>query len=325
MSNLEKQLCAVLYQQRLNSLIQSEMDCIRSDRNRLFIADTIREVGLTNSIQKRFNAHGELDHLFQMAGVESYGFSTNNEDLANAIAGTEGIGDSVMRALKGVVHNIALKYVAGYRWFQSLFDSSQDDINTINELIATIDRNKNKLSNEKIDAVNFGTVMQQYKSANTISCRAKACKYLADLPNLSIISDGDRLDTMSADIEAICDGLNPAKHALASIEKTALKAQDVYKQTKAAVPAVTAALQDIIKTNDTYRGYWKTGFTAGKLSAILSGPNLVTTSLSGYGFKSLRSIANYSWGTISRATGIDGTVSKMLIANLKTLARVVEA
>lgn len=105
MTHLENALCAELYHQQLDSLVQREIDSINSDRNRLFIADTIREVGLTNSIQKRFNAHGELDHLFQMAGIESLGSSVSNEDLANAIIGTEGlvwdtVKDNITKMLK---------------------------------------------------------------------------------------------------------------------------------------------------------------------------------------------------------------------------------
>ena len=128
MTYLENQLCTVLYQQRLEDLCQQQIGLVTSDRNRFFIADTIREVGLTNSIQKRFNAYGELDHLFQMAGVESLGSSVSNEDLANAIIGTEGLGDIFKKTFHGMYVNIAKQFTAGYRWFQSLTDTSEEDI-----------------------------------------------------------------------------------------------------------------------------------------------------------------------------------------------------
>ncbi len=352
MDYLENQLCTVLYQQRLEDLCQQQIDLATSDRNRLFIADTIREVGLTNSIQKRFNAHGELDHLFQMAGVESLGSSVSNEDLANAIIGTEGLGlgDAFKKMFHGMYVNIAKQFTAGYRWFQSLTDTSEEDINKINELLSQVDKNKNSLASQTIEAVDLSTVISGYKQANTISSRAKACQYLEDLAKLDIhdLKDADILSKRANDIKATASSLSQSKSIIADHKKQPIKAQDAYRQAKSVAPILTAALKDIVKTNNTYSGFWKTGFAAGKeaafynlligiLSSILLPANPISPVLTGInrglvaaniaansaGFDSIRSIASYSWSTISRATSIDYELCRMLMSNLKALNRLV--
>ena len=356
MTHLENALCAELYHQQLDSLVQREIDSINSDRNRLFIADTIREVGLTNSIQKRFNAHGELDHLFQMAGIESLGSSVSNEDLANAIIGTEGlvwdtVKDRITKMLKGVVLFWSKQFTAGYRWFQSLTDTSEEDIAKIKELLSQIDAHKSSFTQATIEAVDISKVMSDYTSAKTIDSRAKACKYLADLPKvapkLSFSRDekGEQaLDALAKDITKTASELSNAKAVISDSKKEQIRAQDVYRQAKSTAPIVIKALQDIIKTNDTYRGYWKTGFTAGKADAIftsvLSSMWLAPAAAAGLKplgwatnglwhlnaggiFHDLRAVASYSWSTISRATSIDYELCRMLMSNLKALNRLV--
>ena len=366
MTHLENALCAELYHQQLDSLVQREIDSINSDRNRLFIADTIREVGLTNSIQKRFNAHGELDHLFQMAGIESLGSSVSNEDLANAIIGTEGlvwdtVKDRITKMLKGVVLFWSKQFTAGYRWFQSLTDTSEEDIAKIKELLSQIDAHKSSFTQATIEAVDISKVMSDYTSAKTIDSRAKACKYLADLPKvtpkLSFSKDetgsvlhannkGEQaLDAMAKDITKTASELSNAKAVISDSKKEQIRAQDVYRQAKSTAPIVIKALQDIIKTNDTYRGYWKTGFTAGKADAIftsvLSSMWLAPAAAAGWQplgwatnglwhlnaggiFHDLRAVASYSWSTISRATSIDYELCRMLMSNLKALNRLAD-
>ena len=350
MDYLENQLCTVLYQQRLEDLCQQQIDLVTSDRNRLFIADTIREVGLTNSIQKRFNARGELDHLFQMAGVESLGSSVSNEDLANAIIGTEGLGDAFKKMFHGMYVNIAKQFTAGYRWFQSLTDTSEEDINKINELLSQVDKNKNSLASQTIEAVDLSTVISGYKKANTISSRAKACQYLEDLAKLDRLhlKDAEILSKRANDIKATASSLSQSKSIIADHKKQPIKAQDAYRQAKSVAPILTAALKDIVKTNNTYSGFWKTGFAAGKeaacydlLSGILAKILLPASSISpvltginrgivfgniaanGIGFDDIRSIASYSWSAISRATSIDYELCRMLMSNLKALNRLV--
>ena len=349
MTYLENALCTELYHQQLDFLVQREIDSINSNRNRLFIADTIREVGLTNSIQKRFNANGELDHLFQMAGVESYGFSVSNEDLANAIIGTEGFTDGIKKMLRGLYTDIAKQFTAGYRWFQSLTDTSEEDINKINELLSQVDKNKNNLASQTIEAIDLSTVMSNYKQANTISNRAKACQYLEDLAKLDRFEDREILEKKANDIRATASSLSQYKSVISDHKKQTIKAQDVYRQVKSVAPILAAALKDIVKTNSTYSGFWKTGFAAGKedaffhlligwiatvllpaspLGSIATGigrglvaGNVITHNIA---FADIRSIASYSWSTISRATSIDYELCRMLMSNLKALNRLAD-
>lgn len=54
MNPLRVELYAERYQRQLDSLLRHDLDTIIGIRNRQFVADTIREVGVTESIRKRF-------------------------------------------------------------------------------------------------------------------------------------------------------------------------------------------------------------------------------------------------------------------------------
>jgi hypothetical protein len=359
MDYLENQLCTVLYQQRLEDFCQQQIDLATSDRNRLFIADTIREVGLTNSIQKRFNAYGELDHLFQMAGIESLGSSVSNEDLANAIIGTEGFlnsaADVVNKTVTGFAADLGNIFLSGYRWFQSLTDSSIADADRLKQLLRSADENKKYFSKQAINAIDLNQIKKIYTNANTVNARARACQTLKDLSVLSVFTDRDVLDNKRKEAAQLHSDMGTAKSNIGGFEKKPMVAAEVYKQAKAMVPIVIKALNDIVETNDRYRGYWHTGFSAGKLSALFPGSVKIASKISanaagnaatnvvgkiagkslgsGLGltiggalvgswlFSDVRTIAGFSWNTISRATSIDYELCRMLMSNLKALNR----
>ena len=254
------------------------------------------------------------------------------------------------KTFHGMYVNIAKQFTAGYRWFQSLTDTSEEDINKINELLSQVDKNKNSLASQTIEAVDLSTVISGYKQANTISSRAKACQYLKDLAELDRFSkkDADILRKRANDIKATASSLSQSKSIIADHKKQPIKARDAYHQAKSVAPILTAALKDIVKTNNTYSGFWKTGFTAGKeaafhsafvgiiatiflpanpISPVLTGINrgLIVGGIAAnsFGFHDIRSIASYSWSTISRATSIDYELCRMLMSNLKALNRLV--
>ena len=157
---------------------------------------------------------------------------------------------------------------------------------------------------------------------------------------LNCSKNADILSKRANDIKATASSLSQSKSIIADHKKQPIKAQDAYRQAKSVAPILTAALKDIVKTNNTYSGFWKTGFTAGKEAAcfnLLTGilANTLPASPIGSGivvgsavannirFDDIRSIASYSWSTISRATSIDYELCRMLMSNLKALNRLV--
>ena len=69
----------------------------------------------------------------------------------------------------------------------------------------------------------------------------------------------------------------------------------------------------------SYQGFWKTGFAAGKLDAIISaipGGFLASAML----LNEARAIAVNSWDAISESCSLDSDVAKALIDNLEAIA-----
>lgn len=66
-----------------------------------------------------------------------------------------------------------------------------------------------------------------------------------------------------------------------------------------------------------------TDFLSPVLTGINRGAIIGNIAANSIGFDDIRSIASYSWSTISRATSIDYELCRMLMSNLKALNRLV--
>lgn len=327
---------------QLETLLQSSINSITSDANRRFLADTIREVGLTESIRKRFNANGALDRAFQLAGIESFNqFSFTNDQLADAIIGTED-GHSFTDIIRGWWADCTKQFTAGYRWLQSLTDNSSSSLSEIVDLTNTIKRNSSKLSSTDVNVVNLQAIMKIYSTVDTIKARETACRYLEELKDLDVEKDAAKLSSKANEIRKIAeDLLYVEKKINAADGKTDIKAAAAFNQAKSVAQTVTRALADIAKTNKSYAGWWKTGFRAGKLDTATKvasdaggalvayglGSPIVGAVYSGIGYAAaadvygdVRIIASYSWSAISRACDVDYALCKMLIDNLDEIS-----
>ena len=68
--------------------------------------------------------------------------------------------------LKGVVLFWSKQFTAGYRWFQSLTDTSEEDIAKIKELLSQIDAHKSSFTQATIEAPRLKQSIAEPKPAN---------------------------------------------------------------------------------------------------------------------------------------------------------------
>lgn len=325
MNPLRLELYTAIHQRQLNNLLSREQDKITSFRNRIFLADAIRETGVTESIKKRFNANGELSNCLRYAGLESYSNTLTRDQIANAIIGNEVI-HNFGEFLHSFCDGLGKIYQSGWRWIQSLIDNSDEKIKEINNLMSTASNNLDRAGDAKIVAYDLSQIAKKYANLNTAEIRETACRYLVNLKKFDSMmfyqgKDGQTLRSYIRNLKKLQDSVISIEEAVYYTPKKEFTAREVYKQAQQIQPTVVDALKNIITTNNKYQGFWKTGFAAGKFDALLSaipGGMIASAAL----LNEVRGAAVNSWEAISESCSLDSDVAKALIDNLEAIASV---
>ena len=325
MNPLRLELYTAIHQRQFNELLSREQDKVTSFRNRVFLANTIRETGVTESIKKRFNANGELDNCLRYAGLESYGNTLTRDQIANAIIGNEVI-HNFGELLSGFCDGIGRIYQSAWRWIQSLLDRSDEKIKEINKLMNTASDNLDRVGSTKIIAHDLSQVAKKYADLDTANIRETACHYLVSLKKFDSMmfyqgKDGQTLRSYIRNLKKLQNSVISIEEAVYYAPKKEFTAREVYKQAQQIQPTVVDALKNIITTNNKYQGFWKTGFAAGKFDALLSaipGGTIASAAL----LNEVRGAAVNSWNAISESCSLDGDIANALINNLKTITNV---
>ena len=323
MNPLRLELYTAIHQRQFNELLSREQDKVTSFRNRVFLANTIRETGVTESIKKRFNANGELDNCLRYAGLESYGNTLTRDQVANAIIGNEVI-HNFGEFLSGFCDGIGRIYQSAWRWIQSLIDNSDEKIKEINKLMNTASDNLDRVGSTKIIAYDLSQVAKKYADLDTTNIRETACSYLVSLKKSDSVmfcqnKDGQTLRSYIRNLKKLQNNVISIEEAVYYTPKKEFTAREVYKQAQQIRPTVVDALKNIITTNNKYQGFWKTGFDAGKLDALLSaipGGMIAAAAM----LNEVRGAAVNSWNAISESCSLDSDVAKALIDNLEAIA-----
>lgn len=323
MNPLKVELYTEIHQRQLNNLLSREQDKITSFRNRIFLADAIRETGVTESIKKRFNANGELSNCLRYAGLESYGNTLTRDQIADVIIGNEVI-HNFGEFLHSFCDGLGKIYQSGWRWIQSLIDNSDNTLKKIDELMDAV---KNSSSTTRIKCNDLDGVIKSYSKIDTTSIRENACKQLTELKKFDSTTFY-QLGSESQTMRKIIRELKKSQSAIVAVEediyympKKEISVADAYKQAKQLQPIISKSLKNVIDVNNKYQGFWKTGFAAGKLDAIISaipGGFLASAML----LNEARAIAVNSWDAISESCSLDSDVAKALIDNLEAIASV---
>ena len=325
MNPLRLELYTTIHQRQFNELLSREQDKVTSFRNRVFLANAIRETGVTESIKKRFNANGELDNCLRYAGLESYGNTLTRDQIANAIIGNEVI-HNFGELLSGFCDGIGRIYQSAWRWIQSLIDSSDEKIKEINKLMNTASDNLDRVGSTKIIAHDLSQVAKKHADLDTANIRETACCYLVSLKKFDSMmfyqgKDGQTLRSYIRNLKKLQNNVISIEEAVYYAPKKEFTAREVYKQAQQIQPTVVDALKNIITTNNKYQGFWKTGFDAGKFDALLSaipGGMIAAAAM----LNEVRGVAVNSWNAISESCSLDGDIANALINNLKTITSV---
>ena len=188
-----------------------------------------------------------------------------------------------------------------------------------------MDAIENSSSTTRIKCNDLDGVIKSYSKIDTTSIRENACKQLTELKKFdstTFYQSGSESQTM----RKIIRELKKSQSAIVAVEediyympKKEISVADAYKQAKQLQPIISKSLKNIIDVNNKYQGFWKTGFAAGKLDAIISGmPGgfLASAML----LNEARAIAVNSWAAISESCSLDSDVANALIDNLEAIA-----
>ena len=323
MNPLRLELYTAIHQRQFNELLSREQDKVTSFRNRVFLANTIRETGVTESIKKRFNANGELSNCLRHAGLESYGNTLTRDQVANAIIGNEVI-HNFGEFLHSFCDGLGKIYQSAWRWIQSLIDNSDEKIKEINKLMNTASDNLDRVGSTKIIAHDLSQVAKKYADLDTANIRETACRYLVSLKKFDSMmfyqgKDGQTLRSYIHKLKKLQNNVISIEEAVYYTPKKEFTAREVYKQAQQIQPTVVDALKNIITTNNKYQGFWKTGFDAGKFDALLSsipGGMIASAAM----LNEARGVAVNSWDAISESCSLDGDIANALIDNLEAIA-----
>lgn len=308
MHPLRVELYAERYQRQLDSLLQHDLDVITNERNRQFVADTIREVGVTESIRKRF-------------GLENYDTSLTNDQLADTIIGTEA-ATTKSEYFVSSISVLSQPFIAGYRYLQAIFDNSSTKLAQFNDLLTKVSTNATQLNNIEIICRDLSKIIPRYKQLNTVNIRNNACKYLKQLTELNVLNANHVaiLRKQLAELKQAYELIRNISAEISNLPKQNLSASAVYQQSKQLAPTITKALENIKYTNQNYRGFFGTKGYGGGSDWHTSDRGDTTTVMNNAIYYETRIVPILSWRSISKSCSLDMDIVNLLIGNLIKIA-----
>ena len=302
----------------------------RNEQLRSFIADTVREVGVTKSLLRHYNANGELERQIGMylpsmedlsAGYSYYGY--NKDTVAEAIIGTEA-ARSVVEWAQSWLENILAPFRAGRRFVQSVCDRSNSYQEQIGDFMSDINKCKS-LKGVKVSIPDIRKLAQCLTKVDTVKMRNKAAQYIHELNNADPFRSEDSLPNLRKRVEEIDDfgaALDKVSDSIKEIKSVEMDAAKAYADIKKIVAILYSRLSNIRDVNGKYHGFWMNGFRSQVLLKIVQG--LVPPAgwvLSIHIGREVTLLATHGWRDISEACSVDTAATKLVIRALREIAK----
>lgn len=284
--------------------------------------DYVQKNGVDRTFLAMFNSDGELSKLIKREIPSCEAFNAENGADISKIC-CEGFAEVLKRGFLGLRDDI----VKGSTAFRRAIQSLMSDAKSCKEKLSSL-KEQVKSVKEIPESSVKGYTKDDFKKWTAIDPAKLRDNALSALHTIQSWTFSDALtpeatklaDELEEDIEKI-EKAEPEKQSLSI--KTWSKADLL-----SAIDYSIKACDSIIKANDQYEGFWKTGFNQGKLQALadltLIAKNPVVAGLSG-GITALRQnvirIARTSWRNMNTLSSIDDKVIHAVIRMSQTAVK----
>ena len=283
--------------------------------------DYVQKNGVDRTFLAMFNSDGELSKLIKREIPSCEAFNAENGADISKIC-CEGFDEALKQAAVTLRDHFLKEYSAIYRAVQSICSDAKSCKEKLNSL-----KDQFKSVNEIPDSTVSGYTKDEFKKWVAVDPVKKRDNALSSLHEIQSWSVDDALSEKAAKMaDALEDDI--AKIEKAEPNKNSLSVKTWSKtDLLSAIDYSIKACDSIMKANDQYEGYWKTGFNQGKLVALFGNINptsVVSTTVAG-GVIALRRniirIARTSWRNMNILNSIDNKVIHGVIRMSQTAVK----
>jgi hypothetical protein len=269
--------------------------------------DHVQKYGVDRTFLAMFNANGELSRMvkYNIPSCESFDTADVN---ALSVACCEGISDTIKRFCLTIRDNYLKMLTPIRRAVQSWTSDAKSCKSKLIDL-------KNQL--KKVDNIADNTIkgytlasLKKWMGIKPEQLREHALDALHTIQSWSLKEANSDAATKLADsLEENIKTIDDAEPSKESISVSSWSKADLIK----AIDYCIVACDSMIKTDEKYEGYWKTGFNQGKLQALLGETgDLVGIAMTTFRRNVIR-IARTSWRNMNTLCSIDDTVIHAVI------------
>ena len=308
------------------------------------LVDTIKNCGIDRSVLFMYNQNNELSRLggVVLPSLEEFdsGCRVSAQDtdtIINNIKNHAGIiameGNMFGDYFKAYYDDFLKPFRAGWRWFQSMSSQPTKLAGRIEGYIENLKSAKRTKLSGTADLIALNT-LKRHLTNKTTAYREEANKILKDLneghTSLSdAVENADRLREIRDDVRSTIDDIRGSTNASAR-NKTDLSRISISDYIKLGEQTIER-LRSISKMNETYDGYWYTGYSSGKMHFILARlfagiPAAGAIMLNGISYsvsvlihRGVISTASVGWQVLTLTVDADMVLARAIAHNLREI------
>ena len=284
--------------------------------------DYVQKNGVDRPFLAMFNSNGELSKLIKREIPSCEAFNAENSADISKIC-CEGFNEALKTALLTLRDDIMRGSTAFRRAIQSLMSdakSCKEKLSSLKEQVKSV--------KEIPESSVKGYTKDDFKKWTAIDPAKLRDNALSALHTIQswTLSDATtpKATKMANELEEDIDKIEKAEPEKSSLSIKTWSKSDLLS----AIDYSIKACDSMIKANDQYEGYWKTGFNQGKLHALLGGgvmsKNPIAVGISGgvmaYRRNVIR-IARTSWRNMNTLSSIDNKVIHSVIRMSQTAVK----
>ena len=263
--------------------------------------DYVQKNGVDRTFLAMFNSNGELSKLIKREIPSCEAFNAEDSADISKIC-CEGLDDALKEVIKTLRDQFMLQYSAIRRVVQSICSdakSCKEKLSSLKEQVKT-----NKEIPESTVSGYTKNEFNKWTKIDPAKLRGRALSFLHTIQSWTLdkalTPEARRMaDALEKDIQMV-EQAEPEKQ---SLQINTWSKSDLLS----AIDYSIKACDSIIKVNDEYEGYWKTGFNQGKLVALLGGAGLIGVAVLAARRNVIR-IARTSWRNMNTLSAIDDKV-----------------
>lgn len=309
------------------------------------LINTLKCCGVDRSILFMYNKNNELSKLsgVVLPSLEDYdnGSRVSDKDINTMISNIcENAGIVAMEGnqfgdfFKAYYDDFLKPFRAGWRWFQSMSTEPTKLAGRIESYIENLKANQRTKLSGKAEIIAFNT-LKRHLSNKTTEYRKEANKLIKELNagHVSLEESVDGADRMREIRDEVRSNINDIKGSTRASSRiyTDLSKISISDYIKLGEQTIER-LKEISKMNETYDGFWYTGYSTGKLHYIFSSLANSFVALAGtivesnvmyaasvYLHRGVISTVSVGWQVLTLTVDADMVLARAIAHNLKEI------